>query len=449
VFETVLVAGRGEIARRVIRTLRRLEIRSVAVYSEADHALPYVGEADEAVLLGPADPSQSYLDGPRLIEAAKRSGAEAIHPCYGFLSESAAFAEVVQQAGLVWIGPPPAAMRAMADKIAARQTMVAAGVPVAAGTPTPVTDVDAALLAAAELGYPLMVKASAGGGGIGMGSVQDDAGLRTVFASAQSRAERLYGSSDILLERYLEGARHVEVQILGLGDGRILPLGERDCSVQRRHQKIAEETPSPAVSDELRARLFDAAVRAGNAVGYVNAGTVECLVQPQTQEFVFLEMNTRLQVEHPITEMVTGIDLVEEQLRIAAGLEPTFGAEPPAPLGHALEMRVYAEDPVRFLPGPGTISRYEEPSGEGIRVDSGYADGDVVTPHYDPLLAKLCVWAPDRPAMLARASEAVAGYVLEGPKVNLPFFTRLLAEPAFVSGDYDTGLVAAMSAARK
>jgi acetyl-CoA carboxylase biotin carboxylase subunit len=451
VFDTVLVAGRGEIARRVMRTLRRLNVRSVAAYSEADADLPFVLEADEAVLLGPADPRQSYLDGERLIEAAKRSGAQALHPCYGFLSESPAFAEQVVAAGLVWIGPPPAAMAAMADKIAARRTMAAAGVPVAAGTDLPVTDVDAALAAAQRLGYPLMVKASAGGGGVGMGSVHDDDSLRTVFASAQSRAERLYGSADILLERYLQGARHVEVQILGLNDGRIVALGERDCSVQRRHQKIAEETPSPAVGPELRAQLFDAAVRAGTAVGYVNAGTVECLVQPGeggTGEFVFLEMNTRLQVEHPVTELACGIDLVEEQLRIAAGQEPTFGAEPPTPQGCALEMRVYAEDPVRFLPGPGAITRYEEPSGEGIRVDSGYTDGNVVTPHYDPLLAKLCVWAPDRAAMLARAAAALEGYVIEGPKVNLPFFTRLLAEPGFVSGQYDTGLVGSMNAPR-
>jgi acetyl-CoA carboxylase biotin carboxylase subunit len=449
VFETVLVAGRGEIARRVIATLRRIEVRSVAVYSEADADLPYVKEADEAILLGPADPRQSYLDAERIIEAAKRTGAHAVHPCYGFLSESAAFADAVQDAGLVWIGPSPEAMRSMADKIAARQVMAAAGVPVAPGTATPVTDIDAALAAAGDLGYPLMVKASAGGGGIGMGAVHDDASLRSVFASAQSRAERLYGSSDILLERYLQGARHVEVQILGLNDGRVLALGERDCSVQRRHQKIAEETPSPGVSPQLRVRLLEAAVRAGSAVGYVNAGTVECLVAPGGEDFVFLEMNTRLQVEHPITELVTGIDLVHEQLLIAAGQEPTFGAEPPVPSGHALEMRVYAEDPVRFLPGPGTISAYAEPSGEGVRVDAGYALGDVVTPHYDPLLAKLCVWAPDRGAMLARAAEAVADYVLEGPKVNLPFFQRLFSDPAFVSGDYDTGLVAAMNATPK
>ncbi len=448
-FETVLVAGRGEIARRVIATLRRLEVRSVAVYSEADADLPYVKEADEAVLLGPPDPRQSYLDGARIIEAAKRTGAEAVHPCYGFLSESAAFADAVQDAGLVWIGPSPAAMRSMADKIAARQVMAAAGVPVAPGTATPITDIEAALAAAGELGYPLMVKASAGGGGIGMGAVHDEASLRSVFASAQSRAERLYGSSDILLERYLVGARHVEVQILGLNDGRVLALGERDCSVQRRHQKIAEETPSPGVGPALRARLLEAAVRAGTAVGYVNAGTVECLVAPGGTEFVFLEMNTRLQVEHPITELVTGVDLVHEQLLIAAGGEPTFGAEPPLPRGHALEMRVYAEDPVRFLPGPGTISRYAEPSGDGVRVDAGYSLGDVVTPHYDPLLAKLCVWGAERGQMLSRAAEAVAGYVVEGPKVNLPFFERLLADPSFVSGDYDTGLVAAMNARPK
>ena len=433
----------------MIRTLRRLEVRSVAVHSEADSGLPFVLEADEAVLLGPADPRESYLDAARVIEAAKRTGAQAVHPCYGFLSESPEFATRVQEAGLVWIGPSPAAMTAMADKISARRLMSAAGVPVAPGTEQPVTDVDAALAVAAELGYPLMVKASAGGGGIGMGAVHDDASLRTVFTSAQSRAERLYGSSDILLERYLEGARHVEVQILGLNDGRVLALGERDCSVQRRHQKIAEETPSPVVTPELRASLFAAAVRAGEAVGYVNAGTVECLVDRAGSEFVFLEMNTRLQVEHPITELVTGLDLVEEQLLIAAGHEPTFGAQPPVPQGHALELRVYAEDPVRFLPGPGVITRYSEPSGEGIRVDSGYADGDVVTPHYDPLLAKLCVWGPDRDAVLARAAWAVSGYVIEGPKVNLPFFEQLLNDPAFVSGAYDTGLVAAMTAAAK
>jgi len=445
VFETVLVAGRGEIARRVIRTLRRLDVRSIAVYSEADAGLPFALEADEAVLLGPSDPRHSYLDADRLIEAGRRGGAQALHPCYGFLSESAVFARQVQEAGLVWIGPPPSAMASMADKIAARRMIAAAGVAVAAGTEQPVNDVDAALAAARQLGYPLMVKASAGGGGIGMGAVHDDSSLRSVFATAQSRAERLFGSSDILLERYLDGARHVEVQILGLNDGRVLPLGERDCSTQRRYQKIAEETPSPGVSAELRARLFDAAVRAGAAVGYRNAGTVEYLVGRGGRDFVFLEMNTRLQVEHPVTEMVTGVDLVEEQLRIAAGEGPTFGDVPPPAQGHALELRIYAEDPVRFLPGPGTISRYAEPAGAGIRVDSGYALGDVVTSHYDPLLAKLCVWASDRPTVLARAAAAVADYVVEGPRVNLPFFSRLLAEPAFVSGDYDTGLVASMS----
>jgi acetyl-CoA carboxylase biotin carboxylase subunit len=444
VFETVLVAGRGEIARRIIRTLRRLEVRSVAVYSEADADLPFVLEADEAVLLGPADPAQSYLDSGRLIEAARRCGAQAVHPCYGFLSESPAFAEQVQDAGLVWVGPTPAAMRALGDKITARQLMSEAGVPVAPGATASTNDVDVAAGVAASLGYPLMVKISAGGGGIGMAAVHDPAALPAAFTAAHSRAERLYGSSQILLERYIPGARHVEVQVLGLPGDRAVVLGDRDCSVQRRHQKLVEETPSPGVEAALRARLFEAAARAATAAGYVNAGTVEFLLEPVSGEFVFLEMNTRLQVEHPITELVTGIDLVEEQLRIAAGQEPTFGDAAPQSRGHAIELRIYAEDPVRFLPSPGTISRYVEPEGDGIRIDSGYAEGNEVTAHYDPLLAKLCVWAPDRAGALARSAEALAGYEIEGPKVNLPFFARLLSQPAFHSGAYDTGVVEAM-----
>jgi acetyl-CoA carboxylase biotin carboxylase subunit len=323
--------------------------------------------------------------------------------------------------------------------------MQAAGVPVAAGSTEPLSDVGAALAAAREIGFPVMVKAAAGGGGIGMGVAYDEAGLRTAFETARTRAERFFGSPSILLERYLERARHVEVQVLGLADGRVVTLGERDCSVQRRHQKVAEESPSPGVGPELRARMLAAAVRAGETVGYRNAGTVECLVSGD--EFVFLEMNTRLQVEHPVTELVTGVDLVEQQLLVAAGEAPSYDVAVP-PTGHALELRVYAEDPVRFLPGPGTITRWEEPSGEGIRVDAGYREGDTVTPHYDPLLAKLAVWAPTRDDALARAREAVAGFAVEGPKVNLPFFTELLANEEFVSGAYDTGLVARMRAGR-
>jgi acetyl-CoA carboxylase, biotin carboxylase subunit len=444
VFDSVLVANRGEIARRVMRTARAMGLRSIAVHSDADTGLPFVREADEAVLLGPAPPAQSYMVIDKVLEAARLTGAEAIHPGYGFLAESAQFAEAVLDAGLGWVGPSPEAITAMGDKISARNLMADAGVPVAAGTREPVADVPAALLAAREIGYPLMVKAAAGGGGIGMGVAYDDDGLRAAFETARSRAERFFGSPAILLESYITGARHVEVQILGLADGRVVALGERDCSVQRRHQKVAEETPSPGVSEDLRRRMLTGAVAAGEAVGYRNAGTVECLVDPQTQDYVFLEMNTRLQVEHPVTEMVTGIDLVEEQLRVAAGDPPAADLTDVRREGHAIELRVYAEDPVRFLPSPGAITEWDQPSGEGVRVDAGYEAGTIVTPYYDPLLAKLCVWAPDRPAAIDRARAATAAFRIEGPRTNLPFFAELLAEPAYTSGEYDTGLVERM-----
>jgi acetyl-CoA carboxylase biotin carboxylase subunit len=419
-------------------------LRTVAVHSEADADLPFVREANEAVLLGPPPPAQSYLDVARVLEAAKRTGAEAIHPGYGFLAENAEFAQQVIEAGLVWVGPSPDAIEAMGDKINARNRMAAAGVPVAPGTPDPLTDVDAAVEAARSLGYPLMVKASAGGGGIGMAVAYDDEQLRSSFETARSRAERFFSSPAILLERYIENARHVEVQILGLADGRVVALGERDCSVQRRHQKVAEETPSPGVGEELRQRMLEGAVQAARAVGYRNAGTVECLVDPKAQDYVFLEMNTRLQVEHPVTELVTRVDLVEEQLRIAAGDDPSQDLSAVKPRGHAIELRVYAEDPKRFLPSPGTISRWDEPSGEGVRVDAGYMSGNTVTPFYDPLLAKLCAFGEDRDAALERASEAVSSFVIEGLKTNLPFFHELLADPSFVSGNYDTGLIEKM-----
>jgi len=446
VFESVLVANRAEIARRVIRTVQRLGVKAVAVYSEADAALPYVREADEAVLLGPAPPAVSYLDIAKVLEAARQTGAQAVHPGYGFLAENAGFAQDVLDAGLAWVGPSPDAIAAMGDKISARNMMAAAGVPVAAGGSEPVTDVDTAVEVANGLGYPLMVKAAAGGGGIGMGVAADESGLRSAFETARSRAERFFGNPAILLERYLPRARHVEVQILGLADGRVVALGERDCSVQRRHQKVAEETPSPGVSAELRQRLLDAAVRAGEAVGYRNAGTVECLVAGE--DFVFLEMNTRLQVEHPVTEMVTGLDLVEEQLRIAAGEDVTFDPAAVAPVGAALELRVYAEDPQRFLPSPGTITGWQEPTGDGVRVDSGYAEGNTVTPYYDPLLAKLCTHGSDRAEALDRARAAVGQFTVTGPKTNLPFFVELLDDAEFRSGSYDTGLVERMRAAR-
>jgi acetyl-CoA carboxylase biotin carboxylase subunit len=441
VLESVLVANRGEIARRVIRTARRMGIRSVAVYSDADADLPYVTEADEAVHIGPAQPAQSYLSIEAILDAARKTGAASVHPGYGFLAENASFATSVIEAGLTWIGPSPAAIVQMGDKIRARNLMEQAGVPVSPGTREPVTDAEAALTEAAQLGYPVMVKAAAGGGGIGMGAAADEDALRAAFETARSRAERFFGSPEILLERYVERARHVEVQILGLADGRVVALGERDCSVQRRHQKVAEETPSPGVSPELRSQMLAAAVRAGEAVGYRGAGTVECLVDTVAGTFVFLEMNTRLQVEHPVTELVTGIDLVEQQFLIAAGEPPSFDPAAVVPTGHAIELRVYAEDPKRFLPGPGKITVWREPAGDGIRVDSGYTAGNTVTPFYDPLLAKLCAYGATRAQALERAREAVAAFVIEGPKNNVPFHAELLVSPQFVSGDYDTSLV--------
>lgn len=444
-FETVLIANRGEIARRIIRTCRRLDIRTVAVHSEADAAALHVLEADVAVLIKSPSPVMAYRDGGAIIDAALTTGAAAVHPGYGFLSEDAQFARQVIDAGLVWVGPSPEAIASMGDKVNSRNLMQAAGIPVAAGTAAPLTDVEEAVEAAHRIGFPLMVKASAGGGGMGMGVATDEASLRDVFSSTTARATRLFGSPSMLLERYIPGARHVEVQILGLADGRVVALGERDCSVQRRHQKLVEESPSPGTTPGLRERMLDAAVRAGEAVGYRGAGTVECLVDPAVQDFVFLEMNTRLQVEHPVTEMVLGIDLVEQQLHVAAGERVTCDLAAPS-VGHAIELRICAEDPVRFLPGPGLITRWEEPSGEGIRVDSGYRAGDTVTPYYDPLLAKLVIWGEDRTQALERARQALGRFVIEGPKVNVPFLQELLDNDSFVTGEYGTGLVHDMRA---
>lgn len=442
--ESLLVANRGEIARRVIRTAKRLGIRAIAVYSEADADLPFVAEADEAVLIGPPNPAQSYRNVEAILAAAKSTGAQAIHPGYGFLSENAEFARTVEASGLIWVGPGADAITAMGDKINARNLMAAAGVPVAPGTTDPAADLDAAVAAAAEIGYPVMVKAAAGGGGMGMGVAVDEAALRTEYDKVRAFAERMFGDGSVLIERYFPRVRHVEVQILGLADGRVVALGERECSVQRRNQKLVEESPSPAVSPELRQRFLAAAVRAGEAVGYHNAGTVECLLDPATNEFFFLEMNTRLQVEHPVTEYVYGIDLVEEQLRVASGLAPTFDPDALTPSGHAIEMRINAEDPKRFLPGPGVVKTWVEPTGAGVRVDSGYTGGNTVTPFYDSLMAKLIVSGDTREEALERAKAAVAAFQIEGPKNNLPFFAELLENEEFLSGAYDTGIVSRM-----
>ena len=443
---TLLVANRGEIAARIIATARRLGIETVAVYSEADADLPFVHDADIAVPIGAAAPAASYLNVEAVLAAARDTGATAIHPGYGFLSENADFAETVAAEGMLWVGPSPAAMRAMSDKVDARNTMAAAGVPVAPGSPDPVHSAEVAMAEADRIGYPVMVKASAGGGGIGMAVAHDRAEVADAFATARSRAERFFASPAVLIEKFLPRARHVEVQILGLPDGSVVALGERDCSVQRRHQKVLEETPSPGVSPALRQRLLEIAVAAGESVGYRNAGTVEMLLDVDTSEVWFLEMNTRLQVEHPITEMVTGLDLVEEQLRIADGQMPTFGAVAPTPRGHAIELRIYAEDPVRFLPGPGLISQWQLPNGEHIRVDAGYRNGVKVTPFYDPLMAKLVVWGETREEMLQRARTAVESCHITGPKCNLPFFAEVLNDPTFIGGQYTTNLIAQMRA---
>jgi len=437
--ESLLVANRGEIARRVIRTAKRLNIRTVAVYSEADAGLPFVVEADEAIGIGAP---QSYRNGEAILAAAKQSNAQAIHPGYGFLSENADFARAVETNGLIWVGPPADAIRAMGDKINARNLMAEAGVPVAPGTHDPAATVEAAVEAAATIGYPVMVKAAAGGGGMGMAVADDEAGLRTQFDKVRAFAERMFGDGSVLIERYFPRVRHVEVQILGLADGRVIALSERECSVQRRNQKLVEEAPSPAVSASLRKDLLAAAVKAGEAVGYRNAGTVECLLDPATGEFFFLEMNTRLQVEHPITELIHGTDLVEQQLRIASGLDINFDTEKTS--GHAIELRINAEDPKRFLPGPGKVATWVEPTGEGVRVDSGYAEGTTVTPHYDSLMAKLIVFGTDRSDAIAKARAAVAGFQIAGPKNNLPFFAELLDNAEFLAGDYDTGIVSRM-----
>ncbi|MEU8798705.1 biotin carboxylase N-terminal domain-containing protein [Spirillospora sp. NPDC048819] len=448
-FESVLVANRGEIAGRVIHTARAMGLKAIAVYSQADVDLPFVAEADEAVLIGPADPARSYLSVPAVMEAARRTNAQAVHPGDGYLAESAAFARAVADQGRVWIGPPPLVIARMGDKINSRNLMKEAGLPVAAGVWEPVPDVQTAVEEAERIGYPVMVKPAAGGGGLGMGAAHDEETLREAYETARAAAERLSGRGraaghDVLIERFVPGARHVEVQILGLADGAVVALGERDCSVQRRHQKIVEETPSPAVTPALRERMRAAAVRAGEAVGYRGAGTVECLVDPAAQDFTFLEMDTRLQAEHPVTEMVTGIDLVEQQFRVAAGEPVSFTGV--TPRGHAVEFRVLAEDPQRFLPGSGEITMWEEPVGDGIRIDAGYAEGTTVTSHYDPLLAKLCVHGDDRAHALGRARAALDAFRIEGVATNLPFLRELLGRPEFADGTYDTGVVGRMRA---
>ncbi|MEO8624436.1 MAG: acetyl-CoA carboxylase biotin carboxylase subunit, partial [bacterium] len=406
-FRKVLVANRGEIALRVIRACRELGVRSVAVYSEADARAPHVREADEAVLLGPAPSSESYLKGDAIIAAALRTGAEAIHPGYGFLSEREWFARVVRDAGLVWIGPPAEAIAAMGSKTAARELAIAAGTPVVPGTTTALRDADEAAAVADHFGYPVLLKAAAGGGGKGMRVVHARDELAAALASAQREAKNAFGDDAVYVEKYIVGPRHVEIQVLGDHHGTMLHLGERECSVQRRHQKMIEEAPSVAVSAELRARMGAAAVAAAKAAGYTNAGTCEFLLDA-SGAFYFLEMNTRIQVEHPVTELVTGIDLVQWQLRIASGERLPFTQEEITPRGWAIECRITSEDPANsFLPSTGRVQYLHVPSGPGVRWDSGIEMGSDISLYYDPMLAKLIVWAPTRAEAVERMHRAL------------------------------------------
>ena len=444
-FGCVLVANRGEIAVRVIRTLRRLGVRAIAVYSDADADAPHVRLADEAVRLGPTPAVSSYLDIERVLAAAALTGAQAIHPGYGFLSENAAFARACEAGGVVFVGPPASAIEAMGDKIAAKRTVEAAGVPVVPGVHEPGMDDEALRAAAPDVGYPLLVKAAAGGGGKGMRVVRDPAALDDALAAARREALGAFGDDALLLERYLERPRHIEVQVLADQHGATLHLGERECSLQRRHQKVIEEAPSPLLDAAARARMGAAAVDAARACGYVGAGTVELIVAAGAAgsagpEFFFLEMNTRLQVEHPVTELVTGLDLVELQLRVAAGEPLPFGQSDVVLRGHAVEARIYAEDPARgFLPTGGTVLRYREPA--AARVDSGIAQGSVVGSAYDPMLAKVIAHGPDRATALQRLDAALGELVVLGVGTNVGFLRRLLADADVVAGRLDTGLI--------
>ena len=440
-FRKVLVANRGEIARRVLRSCRELGIETVAVYSEPDADEPHVREADEAVLLGPAPAAESYLAIDRIVDAAKGTGADAIHPGYGFLSENAAFAQACADAGVTFIGPRPETIRLMGDKAAAKRHLEAAGVPVVPGTHDEELDDDAVAAAAEDVGFPVLIKAVAGGGGKGMRAVHDAADLREELAAARREASAAFGDDRVIVERLVTGPRHVEIQVLGDEHGNVIHVLERECSIQRRHQKVVEETPSPAVDDDLRERMGAAAVRAAEAVDYVGAGTVEFLLA-DTGEFFFLEMNTRLQVEHPVTELVTGIDLVAWQLRIAAGEPLTLQQEDIRPDGHALEVRLYAEDPASgFLPATGAVLRFVTPEGPGVRIDAGIEDGSTVSRFYDPMLAKLVVHGADRAASIDRMLWLLDRTSVLGVTTNLAFLRDIVAHDAFAAGDTLTSFI--------
>ncbi|WP_225410893.1 acetyl-CoA carboxylase biotin carboxylase subunit [Stigmatella hybrida] len=439
-FKKLLIANRGEISRRIGAVARSMGVSTVAVYSDADVDLPFVREADEAVRIGPAPAKDSYLNIAAILEAAKKTGAEAIHPGYGFVSENAEFATACQAAGITFVGPPPEAMLRMKDKSQARKLVAAAGVPVVPGTEGVVPDVGTALAQAEGIGYPVLCKAAGGGGGIGMAAAKDPAELEKVFRQCTDRAKAAFGREGVYLERYFPAPRHIEVQILGDQHGHLIHVLERECSIQRRHQKVVEEAPSPLFAGgqhpEVSQKLFTAAVAAAKAFGYANAGTVEFLYSDGN--VYFIEMNARLQVEHPVTELTTGVDLIGWQLRIASGERLTVRQEDVVRRGAALEFRIYAEDPVKFFPSPGPLKVFTPPTGEGVRLDAGYAEGNIVTPNYDPMIAKLIVSGATRAQAIERSIAALEQFRIEGIKTNIPLHLRILRSEAFQSGALDT-----------
>jgi len=439
-FKKILVANRGEIARRIITVARGMGMQTVAVYSDADAELPFVKEADEAVRLGPAPAKDSYLNVAALLDAAKKTKAEAIHPGYGFISENAEFAKTMADSGIVFVGPPPEAMLRMKDKSEARRLVAAAGVPIVPGTKDTVADVATALSEAERIGYPVLCKAAGGGGGIGMAVANTPAELEKVFRACVDRARAAFSRDTVYLERYFPAPRHLEVQILGDLKGHTLHILDRECSIQRRHQKVVEEAGSPLFLDgqntSVREQLYEAGLKAAKAFGYANAGTVEFLYSDG--QVYFIEMNARLQVEHPVTELTTGVDLIGWQFRIAAGEALTLKQEDITRKGHALEFRIYAEDPVKFFPSPGPLKVFQAPTGTGVRLDAGYAEGNTVTPNYDPMIAKLIISGDSRAQAIARAKDALASFKIEGIKHNVPLHLRILESEAFVAGRIDT-----------
>ncbi len=440
-FKRILIANRGEIAQRIIRTCREMGIETVAVYSQADADALYLRQADETICIGPAQGARSYLNIPSIISAAEIADVEAIHPGYGFLSENAHFAEVCNSCNITFIGPSPESIEAVGNKANARALAKKAGVPIVPGSDGPVGDEDIALRTAKKLGYPVMIKAAAGGGGRGMRIARNDPSLVSGFHAARSEAEAAFGDGTVYLEKFIENPRHVEFQILGDQHGELIHLFERDCSIQRRHQKLIEESPSPLMTPELRLAMGDAAVRVGKAAGYHNAGTVEFLVDKKLN-FFFIEVNARIQVEHSVTELVTGIDLIEQQIRIAAGEPLTLRQDSVRQLGHAIEVRINAEDPDRdFQPSPGRIDMLVPPGGPGIRLDSHAYSGYRIPPNYDSMIGKLMAHRPTRDHAIRCLSRALDEFVIEGPKTTIPILRKILNHPDFRAGDHDTGFV--------